>query len=101
MDTSKTRKKHIAARIFFLPALMMSFLFELPLGHAQPTYAMQNALVNDCEGTLTDSDNGPETGQYDHNELYTFTVCVDNATEIIIAFNFFFLFYTIIVEINN
>ena len=37
------------------------------------------------------ADNGPETGQYDHNEIYTFTICVENATEIIIAFNFFSL----------
>jgi gliding motility-associated-like protein len=56
---------------------------------AQPMYTMQNATVTDCEGVLTDSENGPETGQYDHNEDYTFTVCVDGANEIIIAFNFF------------
>ncbi len=56
---------------------------------AQTTYMMQNLVVNDCEGTLTDSENGPEVGQYDHNEDYTFTICVDNADEIIIAFNFF------------
>lgn len=56
---------------------------------AQPTYMMQNALVNDCEGILTDSDNGPEPGQYDHNEDYTFTICVDQADEIIATFNFF------------
>lgn len=60
-------------------------------GHllAQPTYTMQNASVQDCEGNLTDSENGPEMGQYDHNEDYTFTVCVDGANEIIIAFGFF------------
>ena len=49
---------------------------------------MQNAKVEDCEGILTDSENGPEEGQYNHNEDYTFTVCVDQADEIIIAFNF-------------
>ena len=56
---------------------------------SQTTYAMQNAFVEECEGILTDSDDGPEEGQYDHNENYTFTVCVDNASEIIISFHFF------------
>jgi len=66
--------------------LLLTFFCFLPDGYAQPTYMMQDALVDDCEGTLTDSDNGPQVGQYNHNEIYTFTICVENATEIIIAF---------------
>lgn len=50
---------------------------------------MQNALVMDCEGVLLDSENGPEEGQYDHNEDYTFTICVPNAREIVLSFDFF------------
>lgn len=61
----------------------------MPSAFAQPTYMMQNLTVDDCEGTLTDSEAGPEDGQYDHNEDFTFTICVDNADEIILAFNFF------------
>lgn len=61
----------------------------LPDAVSQTEYAMQNALVHDCEGILTDSENGPEEGQYNHNEDYVFTICVDQASEIIIAFHFF------------
>lgn len=72
-----------------LMCLCMSLLLVATTSMAQTTYEMQTAVVTDCEGKLTDSENGPEMGQYDHNEDYTFTVCVDGATEIIIAFNFF------------
>ncbi|MDX1685612.1 MAG: gliding motility-associated C-terminal domain-containing protein [Saprospiraceae bacterium] len=58
-------------------------------GVAQPEYTMSNNLVRDCEGILLDSEEGPEDGQYDHNEDYTFTICVDQANEIILAFDFF------------
>ena len=78
----------IIRRLSLVILLMASFLYA-SVSIAQPTYTMQTAIVDDCEGKLTDSENGPETGQYDHNEDYTFTVCVDGATEIIIAFNFF------------
>jgi len=56
---------------------------------AQPIYVMQNLTVSDCEGTLTDSDEGLEQGQYNHNEDFTFTICVDNADEIRLNFDFF------------
>ena len=56
---------------------------------AQPVYEMRNGFVTDCEGVLLDSEDGPEPGQYDHNEDYTFTVCVPGATEITINFDFF------------
>lgn len=50
---------------------------------------MQNAIVTDCEGTLSDSEEGPEDGQYNHNEDYTFTICVEGASEITAIFDFF------------
>jgi len=52
-------------------------------------YMMQNTFVIDCEGTLSDSDMGPEDGQYDHNEDYTFTICVQGASTITAIFEFF------------
>jgi gliding motility-associated-like protein len=55
----------------------------------QSLYTMQNALVSDCEGFLEDSNNGPEEGQYDHNEDYIFTICIENATEIVLLFEYF------------
>ena len=73
--------------LYYLPVVILLLLSGVVI--AQPTYTMQNALVEDCEGHLTDSENGPESGQYDHNEDYTFTVCVDGANEIIVAFSFF------------
>ena len=76
-------------RIYFLLVICFAFNFWSVSSFGQTEYTMQNLLVTDCEGILTDSDNGPEDGQYDHNEDYTFTVCVQNATEIIIAFQFF------------
>lgn len=76
-------------RMILVLGMVLSCMLYAWTGNAQPLYVMQNALVHDCEGTLTDSDNGPETGQYNHNEDYTFTICVDNADEIIINFNFF------------
>ncbi len=69
--------------------LGFAFCFNMQSLIAQPTYMMQNLTVDDCEGTLMDSEAGPEAGQYDHNEDFTFTICVDNADEIIIAFEFF------------
>jgi hypothetical protein len=56
---------------------------------AQATYVMQNLSVSDCEGVLTDSEEGLEEGQYNHNEDYIFTICVDDADEIRLTFDFF------------
>ena len=67
----------------------LGLLISLP-NKGSGQYMMMDAYVTDCEGTLSDSEMGPEDGQYDHNEDYTFTICVDNADEIIIAFAFFF-----------
>lgn len=55
---------------------------------AQTEYKMQNALVHDCEGILTHSEAG-EDKNYDHNEDFTFTICVPRATAIILNFDFF------------
>ncbi len=55
---------------------------------AQPEYNMQNLLVNDCEGVLLHSQAGEEKN-YDHNEDFTFTICVPRATAIILNFEYF------------
>ena len=70
-------------------ALICLFAGLATFSWAQPTYVMQNATVDDCEGILTDSEDGPEEGQYNHNEDYTFTICQDNVDEILITFDFF------------
>jgi len=75
-------------KIQFLTFLVAMWLLAGGLV-AQPVYNMQNALVTDCEGVLLDSDAGPEEGQYDHNEDFTFTICVEAASEIIVSFDFF------------
>lgn len=77
------------------PFWIFRFLFLLGLSigsnhiFAQTEYLMQNLTVTDCEGTLTDSDDGLEEGQYNHNEDFTFTICVDDADEIRVIFDFF------------
>lgn len=83
------RKKIAFVRVIIISCIFLLCVFHSLNSIAQATYTMENAFVEDCEGILTDSENGPEEGQYDHNEDYTFTICVDNADEIIIAFNFF------------
>lgn len=78
------------ARPLFIHILLVSIaLMSTNSAFAQPEYNMQNAFVTDCEGILTDSNEGPEEGQYDHNENFTFTICVEGADEIIIAFEYF------------
>ncbi|NOT36700.1 MAG: T9SS type B sorting domain-containing protein [Saprospiraceae bacterium] len=63
-------------------AVAINFVF------AQTEYNMQNRLVHDCEGILTHSQAG-EKKNYDHNEDFTFTICVPRATAIILNFEFF------------
>lgn len=89
MSTRKTMARLVLAQHFIFRLLLLVAVISPVLLVAQPVYTMQNATVDDCEGTLTDSENGPEEGQYNHNENYTFTICVDLATEIIIAFTTF------------
>ena len=51
---------------------------------------MSNQTVYDCEGTLSDSEaNSQQAGWYDHNENFTFTICPNGASSIIIDFSFF------------
>ncbi|MBK9271271.1 MAG: gliding motility-associated C-terminal domain-containing protein [Saprospiraceae bacterium] len=65
---------------------MMLYAFGTLLG--QTEYKMQNNLVHDCEGVLTHSEEG-EDKNYDHNEDYTFTICIPGATFIYIDFGYF------------
>ena len=70
--------------------IILLSLFSLVYVHtASGQYMMQDAYVTDCEGTLSDSEEGPEDGQYDHNEDFTFTICVEGATAITAIFDFF------------
>lgn len=52
----------------------------------QATYKMSNKKVTDCNGQLTDSDAGEVSNTYDHNENYTFTICVPGNATIKIQF---------------
>lgn len=64
-------------------------LFVLLSAPLSSQYLMQDAFVTDCEGTLSDSDAGPDEGQYDHEEDFTFTICVEGASAITAVFDFF------------
>ncbi len=68
--------------------VFLSLFYQLELV-AQVEYNMQNLTVTDCEGIFLDSDEGAEEGQYAHNEDFVFTICVEDANEIVVAFNFF------------
>ncbi len=75
-----------------MPSLKVIFTCLLVIGllpFLDAQFIMQDTTVTECEGTLTDSDQGPLPGQYDHNEDYTFTICVDGAGSITAIFNFF------------
>lgn len=62
----------------------MTFLFFAISVFAigQTVYEMSDQTVDDCTGTLTDSEDGILTGHYNHNEDYTFTICVPGAASI-------------------
>ncbi|MBR9922016.1 MAG: T9SS type B sorting domain-containing protein [Bacteroidetes bacterium] len=53
---------------------------------AQPEYNMANLTVTDCEGFLLDSDAGDIGDTYDHNENFTFTICIPEADQIVMDF---------------
>ena len=55
----------------------------------QDVYYMSNASISDCNGQFYDSNNGLILGNYDHNENYTFTICVPDSAEIIMEFTSF------------
>ena len=71
--------------IFLFISLALSYIVN-----AQ--YTMSNQTVDDCFGTLSDSEaNTQQTGWYDHNENYTFTICPNGRFPsgfALIAFNF-------------
>ncbi|MEZ4687385.1 MAG: CUB domain-containing protein, partial [Bacteroidia bacterium] len=56
---------------------------------AQPVYNMRNLTVDDCKGTLLGSGEGALPGHYDHNENYTFTICIPGAQSISVNFTSF------------
>lgn len=56
---------------------------------AQGDFYMSNATINNCYGNFFDSDLGMPTGNYDHNENLTFTICVPQATQITMIFSQF------------
>ena len=62
--------------------LLMVGLLVSRLVFPQQTYEMGNQSVNDCTGTLTDSEDGTITGHYDNNENFVFTICVPGAASI-------------------
>ncbi len=70
--------------------ILLLSLGALPL-MAQPVYNMGNFTVSDCEGVLLDSEvgNSDNPTGYDHNENYTFTICVPNANSVTINFEVF------------
>ncbi|MFT4759681.1 MAG: gliding motility-associated-like protein [Paraglaciecola sp.] len=69
-------------KIYFL---FLFLLIQIGL-QAQETFNMSNQMVDNCEGLLIDSELGDLDGHYDHNEDYTFTICVDDAEEISLSF---------------
>ena len=67
--------------------LLLNFIF-LQASFAQ--YTMSNQTVYSCQGTLTDSEaNTQNSGWYDHNENYSFTICPVGALSITINFSMF------------
>ncbi len=72
--------------LFLLIGLLS--LFAWP-SLAQPIYNMSNMTVDDCKGILLDSENGDPAGSYDHNENYTFSICIPNVPEITLVFDEF------------
>lgn len=56
---------------------------------SQAVYTMRTLTVDDCKGTLMASGNGALPGHYDHNENYTFTICVPGAQSISVNFTAF------------
>ena len=70
--------------------LLLFFLSYLPaLLPAQSIFNMNNAQVSDCNGILLDSEAGQTPGHYDHDEDFTFTICVPGANSIDLDFSSF------------
>lgn len=69
--------------------LLCAALAYSPLSFAQTIYNMSNMTVNECKGILLDSENGSPTGAYDHNENYTFSICIPGVPQITLEFDDF------------
>ncbi|TVR85896.1 MAG: hypothetical protein EA411_11910 [Saprospirales bacterium] len=85
----KKGKKSIALTVRLCSWLLFFTCFATANSTAQNVYEMQDLVVYDCEGIFTDSNEGAEEGQYAHNEDFTFTICVEGASEIIVVFDYF------------
>ncbi len=70
----------------FTGLLVFFIFFHVLSSVAQSTYAMSNYTTNECEGILTDSNNGMLPDTYDNNENYTFKICIPGAQKIVFTF---------------
>ncbi|MEL6842779.1 MAG: hypothetical protein AAFP02_06150, partial [Bacteroidota bacterium] len=50
---------------------------------------MSNLTVDDCKGFLLDSEDGSLAGHYDHDENYTFTICLPGNGTVTLIFSDF------------
>lgn len=67
---------------------ILSLLIPISTIGLSQSYSMTNAVVSDCNGTLSDSNVGI-SGEYGHNENFTFTICPNGADSIIMDFSDF------------
>ncbi|MBX7182815.1 MAG: gliding motility-associated C-terminal domain-containing protein [Bacteroidia bacterium] len=74
-----------------LLSLLFGITFSLfcSWGNAQVVVNMSNGSSTECEGILMDSDLGTPSGNYDHNENLTYTICVQAADSITLDFSEF------------
>lgn len=73
------KQKFTTLLVFFIFSSLSSLM-------AQSSYEMSNASTNECEGILTDSNNGMVDDTYDTNENYTFKICIPGAEKIVFTF---------------
>ncbi len=66
--------------------LQLTCLMMAGISLAQAEFYMSNQTVDDCKGILYDSENGDISGNYDHNENYTFTICIPGTQTIVMEF---------------
>ncbi|MEM7374927.1 MAG: gliding motility-associated C-terminal domain-containing protein [Bacteroidota bacterium] len=84
--------KNSFPRIFRYSMLLISFgLTGLQSVSSQTIFNMANALTNECKGILLDSEAGQTTGHYDHDENFTFSICVPGASSVSLNFSSFCL----------
>ncbi|MEM6344495.1 MAG: gliding motility-associated C-terminal domain-containing protein [Bacteroidota bacterium] len=69
---------------------LLSLLFSFNQLFAQlPIYNMTNLTVDDCKGFLLDSEDGSVGGHYDHDENYTFSICLPGNGTVTLIFSDF------------